>query len=174
MTEIATPIGHKTLRLSDLKPEKSASFSPNLYRWLRNQAHFYKDGGTADGVYKAKTGTSTAASFGAGTLLIGHPVNGYPGDTDFSGIRLMAALCQGGKAGRWCYAGIAPDVELVDGFWDRYLEVGRCAIDPEHQEHFMGDRYSVDGDARTCLWCGHKQRRILTPRTVMDESWEVV
>lgn len=43
-------------------------------------------------------------------------------------------------------------LELVDGFGDRYLEVGRCAIDAENKEHFVGgDRYALDGETRTCL-----------------------
>jgi len=169
---ISAPVGHKTLRLLELAPKLSPSFSPNLYRWMRETAHFYRDGGVSETVYRVVPNTRAAESFGAGTLLIGYPINGYPGDTDFSGVRLMAVLCQGVKADRWCLAGIAPDLELVEGFWDRYLSVGRCAVDPEHQEHFIGgERYRIDADARTCLWCGATQHRVLTPRTVMDESW---
>lgn len=63
-------------------------------------------------------------------------------------------------------------LEVVDGFWDRYLEVGRCAIDPGHQEHFSGpERFSIQGNIRTCLWCGCVQHKVVTPRTVLDESW---
>lgn len=169
---ITSPVGHKTLHLLALAPKLSPAFSPNLYRWMRETAHFYKDGGVAEAVYRVVANTKAAESFGAGTLLIGYPLNGYLGDTDFSGIRLMAVLCQGAKAGRWCIAGIAPDLELVEGFWDHYLTAGRCAVDSEHQEHFIGgERYRIDGDARTCLWCGVTHKRVLTPRTVMDESW---
>lgn len=166
------PIGHKTLRLRDLMPEKSASFSPNLYRWMKKSAHFYRDGGVADGVFRVKPGTPAAKSFGAGTLMIGYPINGYPGDTDFSGSRLMGALCNGGRETCFCYAGIAPDLELVEGFWDSYLQVGRCAIDPKHERHFSGgERYLVNGNQRECLWCGLHQQQVITPRTVYDESW---
>lgn len=42
-TETMTPIGHKTLRLRDLMPDKSAAFSPNFYRWMKSKAHFYRD-----------------------------------------------------------------------------------------------------------------------------------
>lgn len=173
--EAMIPLGHKTLRLRDLSPEHSPSFSPNLYRWMQRRAHFYLDGGVAENVYRVKPGTPTADSFGAGTLIIGHPFNGHPGDTDFSGVRLYHALCNGRKALSWCYGNMAPDLEVVEGFWDRYLQVGRCAIDPEHQEHFSGaDRFAMKGDIRKCLWCGHQQRQILTPRTVYDETWEAL
>jgi len=170
--EAMTPVGHKTLRLRDLMPEKFASFSPNLYRWMKEHTHFYRDGGMTDSVYRVKPGTRAAERLGAGTLMIGHPFNGHPGDTDFSGARLVGALCQGGKATRFCYGGLAPDMELMEGFWDRYLQVGRCAIDPEHDMHFSGgERYSINGDQRECLWCGKKQQKVLTPRTVYDETW---
>ncbi len=166
------PLGHKTLKLCDLFPDRSAAFSPNLYQWMKQRAHFYMDGGVAQGVYRVKPGTSTADAFGAGTLMIGYPNNGYAGDTDFSGVRLMDVLCNGRKALCWCYANMAPDLEVVGGFWDRYLQVGRCAIDPEHQEHFTGaDRFGMDGDIRKCLWCGHQQRQRRSERVVYDEIW---
>lgn len=172
-TETLAPIGHKTLRRADLSPHKSPSYSPNLYRWMRENAHFYNDGGVAEAVYRVIPRTRTAESFGSETLLLGFPMNAYPGDADFLGVRLTEVLCQGGKGGRWCFAGMTPDLELVEGFWDQYLAIGRCAIDPGHQEYFVGggERYKIDGDARTCLWCGATHRRVLTPRTVIDESW---
>lgn len=170
--EDTIPFGHKTLRLSDLSPGRLAAFSPNLRRWMQQHAHFYRNGGVAESVYRVKPGTPTAENFGAGTLMIGFPLHGHPGDTDFSGVRLMQVLCYGGKAGKWCFTHMAPDLDAIEGFWDRYLQVGRCAIDPEHQEHFIGgDRYTLEGDIRTCVWCGCQQRRLITPRTVYDESW---
>jgi len=117
-TEMTTPVGHKDLRLLDLMPDKDASFSPSLYRWMRRHAHFYRDGGVAESVYRVRAGTPTAKSIGAGTLMIGHATKGYPGDTDFSGVRLMAALCAGGRAGTFCHAGMALDLYPVEGFWN--------------------------------------------------------
>lgn len=174
-TESMIPVGHATLRLRDLSSGRSPSFSPNLYRWMRRHAHFYQDGGVAEGVYLIKPGTPAAEAFGADVLMIGYPLHGHPGDTDFSGVRMMDVLCNGGKAVRWCYSNMAPDLDRVEGFWDSYLGVGRCAIDPKHQEHFMGgDRYAMEGDVRTCLWCGHQQRRIITQRDVYGESWSAI
>ncbi len=171
-TSTAIPVGHKTLRLRQLQPKLSPAFSPNLYRWMRSAAHFYSDSGVAEAIYRVKAGTPAASYLGAGTLMVGYPMNGYPGDKDFSGARMIAVLCNGSGEGRACFASLVPDLELVDGFWDRYLAVGRCAIDPDHQKSFMdGERYRVDGDARTCLWCGVTHKRVLTPRQVMDKSW---
>lgn len=171
-TEMSRPIGHPTLRLDDIAPEKSPSYSPNLYRWMHRRAHFYRGGGVADGVYRVKSGSGASEHFGAGALLIGYPTNGYPGDNFFSGSRLMAVLCQGSRENRWAYPGIATDLEWLDDFWDRYLVVGRCAIDPGHEEHFAcTNRYSTSGDERACLWCGHRQHRAVTERVVFAETW---
>lgn len=171
-TSISMPIGHKTLLLNELNPKLLPSFSPNLYKWMRDHAHFYNNGGVAEAVYRIKPNSPSAKHFGANTKVIGYPINGYEGDTDFSGARLIGVLCNGAKENRACFSGLALDVELVDDFFDMYLKVGRCAIDPEHSEHFIGnDRYREDGDTRTCLWCGEKHQRILTNRTVVDEFW---
>lgn len=176
MTKTAwkTPVAHTTLTLSQICPTKSAAFSPNLHKWMRRHAHFFKEGGVMDTVFRVRPEGKLAESFGPGTLLIGQAYAQYKGDADFSGVRLMAALCQGADAGRFCYIGAMNGLEELKGFWDGYLKVGRCAIDPEHREHFMGDRFRMDGDTRTCLWCGAKHERVLTPRTVFDESWQSV
>lgn len=163
-------IGHATLTLKQLSPTFSASLSPNLYRWMRAKAHFYKGGGVLETVYRVKPDTQLAQDYGAGTLMIGYP--GDAGlDQGFVGIRLMAVLCQGVKAGSFYYVGMTPMLEEVDGFWDAYLKIGRCAIDPTHQEHFQGDRFHVHADARDCLWCGHQQRKVVTSRVVHDTTW---
>lgn len=170
MTITIHPLGHKSLTLKQLAPAQSASFSPNLYRWMRTKAHVYEDGGVLQTVYRVKPDTQLAKEYGEGTLMIGYP--GDAGDDQgFVGVRLMAVLCHGVKAGSFYYLGMTPMLEEVKGFWDAYLMIGRCAIDPSHRESFMADRYSMEGDTRTCLWCGAKHERVMNPRTVFDESW---
>ena len=164
-------VGHPTLTLKQLDPALSAAFSKHLHQWMREKAHFYSDGGVLQAVFRVKPETRLAESWGAGTLVIGYSGKRDKADTDFIGVRLMSVLCTGAKAGSCCYLGTAPDLEEIDGFWDQYLKVGRCAIEPEHQESFMGERFQLDGDTRTCRWCGVEHQRFLTPRTVLDESW---
>lgn len=166
-------VAHAALQLKEINPKRSPAFSPNLAAWMRRNAHFYTDGGVRDTVWRVKKGDHRAAKhFGVGTLLIGAPYAQYEGDTDFGGTRLMAVLCQGVEATSYCWPGVAPDLEIVEGFWTRYLQVGRCAIDPGHQEHFIGEpRFRIDGDERTCLWCGAKHHRVMVARTVHDETW---
>ena len=167
-------IGHATLTLKQIAPAVSGAFSPNLHKWMRSRGHVFRDGGVLQSVYRIKPGTRLAESFGAGTLMIGYRTDDYAGDTDFIGVRLMAVLCQGTKAGSFCYAGASQELDEVADFWDQYLKVGRCAIDPEHRRHFIGDRYGMHGDTRICLWCGTKHQRVTTPRTVFDESWKQI
>ncbi|MBP8275317.1 MAG: hypothetical protein KAX55_00290 [Propionivibrio sp.] len=157
-------VGHPTLSLRDISPAKHPGFSPNLYRYLKRHGHFYRDGGVLDCAYRVKEGTRLAEFCGAGTVMLG-----FLDDGDFIGSRMMSVLCNGVGSERFCYPGSAV---IIPGFWDQYLKVGRCAIDPEHKEHFVGvDRFDVSGERRVCRWCGAVQRRVVTPRTVFDESW---
>lgn len=62
MTTTTRPIGHKSLTLKQLAPTQSASFSPNLYRWMRTKVHFYEEGGVLQTVYRVKPDTSSRKS----------------------------------------------------------------------------------------------------------------
>lgn len=175
MTTLTNPVGHSTMALKDIAPTISAAFSPNLHRWMKSRGHAYSDGGVAETVYRVLPDSRLAKEFGAGTLMIGSAYDQYEGDKDFSGSLLISVLCNGSKAIRYCHVGAMPSLGVVEGFWDRYMKVGRCAIDPEHAQHFHGgERYSEAGDVRTCLWCGEKHQKIVTPRTVLDESWSTI
>lgn len=166
-----TPIGHPNLRLQDIHPSKSPAYSQNLHRWMRQRGHAYRSGGVADTVYRVLPGNKLATMYGAGTLFIGHPYSQYEDDTDFSGAPLIGVLCHGAKAGSSCLPGAIHSLEEIKGFWDRYLQVGRCAIDPEHKQHFIGgNSFVIKGDLRECLWCGVHHRiitqSVMTPKTV--------
>jgi len=100
-------------------------------------------------VYRVQPGTRTAKDCGEDALFLG-----YMDGRNFIGVRLMAALCQGTKAGSACYLGMGQDLCVVENFWKQYLAVGRCAIDPGHREYFMADRYAVVDGQKTCRWCG--------------------
>ncbi|EML2391413.1 hypothetical protein QBO83_004204 [Pseudomonas aeruginosa] len=136
-----------------IRPKRSAAFSPNLRKWLLAY------GRPGDAVYRLRPGQrpgqhSSRYGGGEGALFIGQPFNGYAGDQDFSGILLMSVLCNGPGAKRCCLPGAMRDLEVVEDFWLRYREVGRCAIDPEHQVLFRdGGRYRHVGDEAVCCWC---------------------
>ena len=140
-------------------PRNGAKYSPNLYKWLtmRNKKHH--------------AWTSRVYRDGSGTLWIGMLDLG-----DLIGARLMNVLCCGAKAESFCYAGMRGLVEVAD-FWPRYTAVGRCAIDPAHKMHFVGDdtRWRTNGEHRECLWCGaHAQKLRRWGEPVERSAWEPV
>lgn len=143
-----TPIAHKTLRLEDIEPSRSQAFSPNLYRYLKKHGHFYRDGGIAQDVFVARAGTAAAKSFGEGNQLLG-----YFDLKCFIGVRLIEALCKGAKAQSSAYFCSNADFDFAPNFWDEYLRLGRCAIDPDHKEYFIDVRYHEKGKQQVCLWC---------------------
>lgn len=141
--------------VKDLAPDLSPSFSPNLFHWLRARGTGRHEGLVLDHVYRVKPASKLARSLGAGTLVIGHPYEQYDGDADVSGRRMIEVLCNGAAANRLCLVAAASSLELIEDFWTRYKQVGRCAFDPLHQEHFIDtERYIKTEMGKTCTWCG--------------------
>lgn len=135
--------------LSRIHPKHAPAYSKNLHKWMKSH------GRTGDTVYQASAGSKLARVYGVTALFIGQPYNDYEGDTDFSGVLLMQVLCMGRNVVRSCYAGSAPGLTEVAGFWSRYEQVGRCAIDPRHEVLFRDNEHRfhhVDGK-RACKWC---------------------
>jgi hypothetical protein len=146
------------LVLSTVQTKHGEKYSPNLYQFLRHNKLIRLYGH----VWKDKENT----------LWIGLKDDGF-----FIGARLIAALCHGGKTPTASHAGIGPLTE-VKNFWNEYLQIGRCAIDRNHQMPFIGSenrfRTSDDPDIRTCKWCGITQQRKIHARTVIEEKWIAV
>lgn len=137
-------------------PRNGAKYSPNLHRWLtmRNKKHH--------------AWTSRVYRDEAGTLWIGMLDLG-----DLIGARLLNVLCYGTKAESCCWVNLRGLVEVAD-FWPRYVAEGRCAIDPEHARHFVGDdtRWTQEGNTRACLWCGKAQQVLVRwTETVERQQW---
>lgn len=126
-------------------------YSENLWKWARKYrdrrlfvAFSEKDGHTFDE-------TKTLAS----RLYIGfHRLD----DGWLHGSRLSEILCQGSKAESWAYQ---PGMlfKEIPNWWDKYMEHGKCFIDPEHCLYLDAARWLVQGNVRTCLWCGNFQQR---------------
>jgi len=155
----APPLSFTGLKLDSLKPERGAMFSPNLYAFMtssRNIRGFAPRARVFQDRHK--------------DLWIG-----YFDDTGmFVGARLSRVLCVGAKAEITCPIDLGPLAE-VQGFWNRYVEVGRCAIDQDHTMCFIGDggRWSEAGDGkeRQCTWCGYRQRLFTEMVTVERSKW---
>ncbi|WP_204247702.1 hypothetical protein [Acidovorax carolinensis] len=145
------------LHIERIAPKLGAKFSPNLYRWLKSKDHGHR------------AWTSRLFLDSAGNLWIGM----YdPPLRELIGSRLLGVLCNGvqEQAGAWqCI-----DAVEIEGFWDRYMADGRCAIDVLHTMKFKGDdsRWRVQDDRRSCLWCGRAQQVMKRwTETVQRAEW---
>jgi hypothetical protein len=98
------------------------------------------------------------------------------------GSRVSEILGVGRRAGRWAY----PPKHFLFGlddvsnvFLPRYMELGKCALDPEHCLYVSDARYEVKGDEsmdgyRKCVWCGRIERLQRSERIVLEGAWEPV
>lgn len=144
--------------LAAIDPANGDRFSTNLYKWLTMRSKKHR--GWTSRVYRDE----------AGTLWIGMLDLG-----DLIGARLMNVLCYGTKAESGCWVNLRGLVEVTD-FWPRYHRDGRCAIDIEHRTSFVGDdsRWRVNGDTRTCCWCGNAVQMLKRwTETVEHSAWVV-
>jgi hypothetical protein len=147
------------LDVASVHPNNGHKYSPNLYRWLTMRGREFH------------AWTSRIYRSADGVLWIGMFVDG-----DLLGARLMNVLCYGKKAEDACWVSLRDMVEIAD-FWARYMRDGRCAIDTEHEQYFIGDetRWTTVGEKRTCNWCG-KYTQVLARWTeaVDQEEWRAV
>jgi len=139
----------------DISPTRGEKFSTNLHRYIKRR------GARTNNVFKAEDGT----------LWIGD-VDGHW----FHGSRLMSILCGVRGAGNACAFPGAPDhwkLKELKNFWPDYLKIGRCAIDPDHHQHFMNSegRYIQKGRHRVCQWCGQKQAMTIKRSVIKHEQW---
>jgi len=98
---------------------------------------------------------------------------GYFYDNDFIGSRLMNVLTND-QTSTWCFSSKnTPKLNLSEFFWRDYEKIGRCAIDRNHQIHFLksDSRYKEEGDTRVCQWCGHKQKLRKWTETIERSEW---
>ncbi|WP_371436269.1 hypothetical protein [Polaromonas sp.] len=134
-TQDSTSAAFSTL-LNLIEPTLSAKYSPNLYEWMKRQSS--KRALPLPNVYRGHDGVDWI---------------GWMDGPYFIGARVMAVLCHGAKQGTAAYG---MTLTQIPGFWETYVQTGRCAIDPEHQANFIADegRWSSNGERRTCNWCG--------------------
>lgn len=125
--------------LTSLSPANGPRYSPNLYKWL---------------VKHAKRGQWVLRRHYRCDWLVMESEDGI-----VLGAKLWGILCNGVREKIWdITTDLAVVGEVDEGFWQQYLQNGRCAIDPKHCHWFIDDdsRWDVtaDGQMRVCLWCG--------------------
>lgn len=140
-------------------------FSPNLAMYLRKYPDAIRFFFAGDKDVREWTPERTIThllylGFMDGNLLIGS--------------RVAEIIHYGRKAQRWAY----PPKNFASGLRDvtvellpRYVELGKCALDPEHRLYFDSERYVERGDTRTCKWCGQVQARKVIVETVETPVW---
>lgn len=145
-----------------IDPEMHERFSPNLFawvnRWFRNRS-------------RASEPLEAFVDKRDGRIYLG-----YLFDGDVIGSCMREILTHdSGRAEVWS---IAYPLERDEGFWPRYLNFGRCAVDPRHVMYFQNaeNRYShsVAGgeeSVRTCTWCGFRQKLERYEVTETRERW---
>lgn len=147
---------HELARAID--PRKKPCFSPNLHKWVKHWVKDYPENMLPEVWLK---------NDGIQLLYIGRQTReeNEIQACGFVGVRLNSVLRNGVSANkeRGWFTNLGPgNMTHVADFWDRYLQIGRCAIDAEHRQFFIGDegRYVMHGKIRTCTWCGaqHKLR----------------
>lgn len=143
--------------VEDFNPKKSPKYSPSLYKWMKCKevqpliVHGLK-------VYKDKESR----------LWIGNVHD------EFLGSSLLGVLCNGAKEIiGWRYD-LADQLTELPVFWEEYKQAGRCAIDPDHGEYFVGEesRWHQEGNVRHCLWCGKVTQQLHTwTETIQRQTW---
>lgn len=145
---------------------KADRFSENLMKWVRK----YKDRNLIVAI-----ATEGKRQFDPSLTQSSHLYIGYTPLEDgyLMGSRLSEILCNGTKTSTWAFHGLK-FVEVSD-WWQRYIDGGKCCIDPEHWLYADKERWDVvaGGKSRRCLWCGNHEQ-YLHSEMVEKTSWRRV
>lgn len=146
--------------LAAIDPSLNPAYSPNLHSfskaWMRRATREMPEVWREDATGYLYFGTMYQDS---GACFVGSP--------------LRAVLNNGARENknRLAYIGFTQyNMTHMADFWERYLKIGRCAIDEDHTIHFINseNRYSMDGDIRTCNWCGAKHQRTVETKIIEE------
>ena len=145
------------MKLSELHPKKNPAYSPNLYRWMRKHGAITREWIE---MYKSDDGRTYLGTLEADPVV-----------KEFCGTVIGSILTEGGRAEDYCHMGLtAKNLTKVEGFWEEYLRIGRCALDKDH--YIYGDeRWDETGDTRVCKWCGRVEMRERYTFTEQRERW---
>ena len=159
--------------LKKINPKNGDKYSPNLFKFLKALSPLRRE---SIQVFKR----SESKLFCGDGLWIG-TLDGKPGDQWLHGCRLNSALCFGVKAARReMFAHPIrsnENFELLENFWSEYERIGRCAIDSEHTQQFIGGhgRWASTATHRHCLWCGEVvQEKTTFIKTEVRDVWTTI
>lgn len=137
-----TDLAFHGLDLAAIHPDRGAKYSPNLFAWLTAvRAGRLTPRARLSGIYIDSSGAQWI---------------GYTRDqAGFVGQRVSSVLAEGHGAGIGAWLHLGPMRPLL-GFWAKYIQVGRCALDEGHGSRlvYSEHRWARDGGTRHCRWCG--------------------
>jgi len=145
-----------------IKPKekgKSDFFSWQLYRWAKKRPEAMK-------IWSSTWNCVSGIDAEKTVLYIG-----FERDGDWIHARQLRNLClHGSNLDCWAY-GPCHDtrnwVDITDQFWERYFEIGVCAIHGDYAHN-----WSNGIDTRTCRYCGKTETKQIKP--VTTEVWVAV
>lgn len=159
------PIDLSQIRPAAPSPE-SDKFSRNIYNWFRAKGKRYGFGVWCEqrNIITDKHDPFTYQNARRGDIYFGFR------DGDFVIGAKMRAV-QVGDNETACWVGTRKAIEITDWFWSEYLKRGRCLLN-DHDMGLLYDRgrFTVNGETRTCNWCGAVQHRHV--RTITRERIE--
>lgn len=151
--------------LSMIRAEKKGNrYSENLMKWVRK----YKEKNLFVAFATEGTLSYNPRKTQASSLYVGF----HGLDKDWlHGCCLSHIIYDGVKAKPFAYP---PSLkfEIIPDWWCRYVQDGKCCIDPEHRLYSDQERWAVsaDGVTRDCLWC-HQYSQYRHVKLVTRESW---
>lgn len=95
---------------------------------------------------------------------------------DYHAADMATVICRGGRTLVNVYVQTTDKSEPwpeIENFWDEYVRIGKCAVDPQHIVYTEDARYelSADGESRKCRWCGKTFVKKETVVTRIVTSW---
>ena len=120
---------------------------------------FREGGGVHQRLFKVRPNQLPGKGMMPPFLLLGTTESdfGPGGIVEVKGANVDAILVQGAGAAIHVWSTMTEAIEPVRGFWESYLSVGRCALDPDHSSDFGALRFRQHDRSRKCLWCGSHQ-----------------
>lgn len=154
--------------------DRAGKYSKNLYLWIKKQIRrrlqldivvaFSKHDADA-----AHISFSYEKSL-SGLLYIGHMFD----DGWMHGSRLSTVTCEGSRTASFAF-GPNFGMQIIPDWWEHYISLGKCCIDPEHYFYADSERWEANGGSlRACNWCGLVQRKRCWIEPVERETWETI
>lgn len=140
---------NQKIEVGALQDRNNSKFSYPLAQWVKR--HGSVNGTVTAKVYKVLE--YAGLNLPADALLISDGT-----ESDLSRVRgsiITSVLTNGEKQPLilYIYPELASRLIEVPNFWLEYLNIGQCAVDPEHKYFSLPKRFITVGKIKHCQWC---------------------